>query len=551
MPAVAVVGDPPSPGPRLVDVSAIDRTEPWHVVGLHAARHPLSQDVPLAALLDAERQQWQGGEPVVRLPGGIPIDDSIVALVRAAIDRWRRTGEPLPPEPFSDGVAFRRWLEAPAVPWGPDIGRYWVQWRDLRPEVAAAFPAAEGVGFPAFRHWAESQWFVDGRSAILRTGAGAMRPPWSDVSREPGINLVGYLGYDKSIGDVARRIDDALGAASIAHACLDYHRSGSPRALDPPSTTTELRFDTNLCVINADQIPNLVTDHGEALLPGRRTIGYWFWEVERIPEAFRGAIETVDEIWAGSDFVADAFRAVTDRPVRTVPIPLPEPDVPEMSRGRLGLPEGRFVVLVTFDYLSVAERKNPVGAIEAFMRAFPHPSPDGPVLVVKSLNAHHRPHQAERTALAAAGRDDILLVDRHVTRAEQLAMTRSADVLLSLHRSEGLGLHLMEAMWLGTPTIATRYSGNMQFCTDDNCALVDAGRSVVVAGDGYLPPGAEWAEPDLDQAADALRRMIADDAWRRRLIDGGRSTMESQPSMAETGRLIARICDTARVGGSR
>ena len=206
--------------------------------------------------------------------------------------------------------------------------------------------------------------------------------------------------------------------------------------------------------------------------------------------------------------------------------------------------------LVTFDYLSVAERKNPVGVIEAYRRAVPAPTADGPLLVVKSLNAHLRPHQAEQTALAASGRDDIWLLDRHATRDEQLALTRAADALVSLHRSEGLGLHLMEAMWLGTPTIATRYSGNMLFCTDDNCALIDAGRSAVVAGDGYLPAGAEWAEPDLDQAADAMRRMLTDEVWRVSLIAAGRATMAAQPSLAETGRHIAEICDTARVGGS-
>ncbi|MEZ5298978.1 MAG: glycosyltransferase, partial [Ilumatobacteraceae bacterium] len=444
-----------------------------------------------------------------------------------------------------------RWLEEPGDPWEPDVGRYWVRWHELRPDLGLAFPQPAGRDFPRFREWAESRWYVDGESALVRSGAGAMRPAWSDVSRVPGINLIGYHSYAKSIGDVVRRIGHALDAAGVAHAAIDYHRSGSPRSATPPPTTTDVSFDTNLCVVNADQFPNLAADYGEVLLGGRHTIGYWFWEVEQIPDSFREAIGLVDEIWAGSDFVADAFRAITDTPVRVVPVPVSEPDVPELAREYFGLPDDRFVFLVTFDYLSVAERKNPIGAIEAFRSAFPEQRPDGPMLVVKSLNADRRPQHHERAVIAAAGREDIVLIDRHATRGEQMALTRMADCLVSLHRSEGLGLHLMEAMWLRTATIATRYSGNLQFCTDENCALVDAGRSRVIDGDGYLPSGAVWAEPDLAHAARLMQRMVADEAWRSGLIDAGRAAMEAQPSLAEAGRTIATICETARRGGTR
>ncbi|MEZ5296181.1 MAG: hypothetical protein R2697_07900 [Ilumatobacteraceae bacterium] len=318
----------------------------------------------------------------------------------------------------------------------------------MRPDLGLAFPQPAGRDFPRFREWAESRWYVDGESALVRSGAGAMRPAWSDVSRVPGINLIGYHSYAKSIGDVVRLIGHALDAAGVAP-----RRDRLPPIGQSPFRDATADDDRRL--VRHEPLPRRQrrpvpesrgrlrgsaarrTPHDRLLVLGGR----------RIPDSFREAIGLVDEIWAGSDFVADAFRAITDTPVRVVPVPVSEPDVPELAREYFGLPDDRFVFLVTFDYLSVAERKNPIGAIEAFRSAFPEQRPDGPMLVVKSLNADRRPQHHERAVIAAAGREDIVLIDRHATRGEQMALTRMADCLVSLHRScRGAGLHLMEAI---------------------------------------------------------------------------------------------------------
>src|SRR3954470_14746383 len=116
-----------------------------------------------------------------------------------------------------------------------------------------------------------------------------------------------------------------------------------------------------------------------------------------------------------------------------------------------------------------------------------------------------------------------------------MALVSAADCLVSLHRSEGLGLHLAEAMWLGTPVIATRYSGNLDFMDDDNSLLIDAGLVHVERGEGVYPSTAKWADPDLDHAAAAMRRIANDDPLRHRVAAAGRRTMERQPSLEETG----------------
>jgi glycosyltransferase involved in cell wall biosynthesis len=161
--------------------------------------------------------------------------------------------------------------------------------------------------------------------------------------------------------------------------------------------------------------------------------------------------------------------------------------------------------------------------------------------VVKTMNARQRWPQHQRVQLAAEGRDDIVVWDEHLARADQMAFLRAVDCLVSLHRSEGLGLHLAEAMWLGTPVIATRYSGNLDLMDDDCAVLIDASLVPVKGGEGVYPPEARWADPDLDQAAAAMRRVATDRAFADRLREAGRNRMLAQPSLADTGRHIAAL----------
>jgi glycosyltransferase involved in cell wall biosynthesis len=302
-----------------------------------------------------------------------------------------------------------------------------------------------------------------------------------------------------------------------------------------------LRFDTNLVVINPEQSALFDADYGAVARPGRRTIGFWHWDVEYVPPHVIDATRYVDEIWVVSPFTGDALGAVVGVPVRVVDVGVPEPSPALVAPDGFELGAGRYTFLVTFDHLSLTERKNPIGAIEAYRRAFPEPRPDGPQLIVKSVNASHRWSEHERVRLAAGFRPDIRVVDRRIDRPSQLALIRDVDCLVSLHRSEGLGLHLMEAMWLGTPTIATRYSGNLHFQDDTNAALVDAALVPVTRVEGFFPAAARWADPDLDQAARWMRALASDAGIGAALADAARAKMRTQPTQADAGANIARV----------
>jgi glycosyltransferase involved in cell wall biosynthesis len=538
-------GPPPSDPVGVIDAEALDRDQPWRTrISAAPSRIRLSQHPQFTERLDRVRPQLTGRLRPLVLPGGLRVDASIRSLLAHAIDAWQRGDGDLPPAPYGpDSGAFLRWLETPSPSWGAPVGRYWRDLRTRRADLSAAFPRVDSSDQLRYREWIDTTWRIDGRSPLLRAAVpGGERPAIDDTARNRnGVNVVGYLTFDSSLGDVARRIVSSLEAARVPVASIGYDRTDSPTTTLEVAVSPRAPFATNLVVVNADQFDFLVADHGDTLLRGRHTIAYWFWELETIPPHMVSAIDHVDEIWAGSRFVAEAFARVTDKPVRLMPIPVAEPQPSARTREELGLPDQAFAFLVTFDHFSVVERKNPFGAIEAFCRAFPQPHPGGPVLVVKSINGGRRWDSHERLLLATAHRDDIVVIDAHLDRADQMALLRSCDCLVSLHRSEGLGLHCAEAMWLGRPVVATRYSGNLDFMDDDCAALIDAELVPVEHGEGVYASSARWADPDLDQAAAWMRRLVDEPALAAHLGAAGRAKMERQPTAADTGRRIARL----------
>ena len=160
--------------------------------------------------------------------------------------------------------------------------------------------------------------------------------------------------------------------------------------------------------------------------------------------------------------------------------------------------------LFTFDFFSVAKRKNPIGVIDAYRRAFPYVGDT--VLVMKTINGHHRLNELEKLRWHARKRTDIVIIDEYISQDQVAGLMSSADAYVSLHRSEGLGLTMAEAMLLGKPVIATNYSGNIDFMNEENSLLIPWKRSKVGPGADSYSPNAYWAETRLEHAAMAMQR---------------------------------------------
>ncbi|TDT17287.1 GT2 family glycosyltransferase [Ilumatobacter fluminis] len=394
------------------------------------------------------------------------------------------------------------------------------------------------------------RWLERARSSTpsLRDRSRRTGPDPMATRPTTGVNVVGYHHISSGLGDAARSFTACLRAAGADVLEIDNDVSQSPRRHAARTVTGPLH-DTTVAFVTAFEFADFCERHPELVGPGRRMIGYWFWELSTVPPLHAEAMRLADEVWTPTTFVRDAYGSVADpdRPVRLMPIPLPrpEPDAAATSRWRAELGDA-FAYLVSFDYLSIPERKNPHAAIAAFRSAFPDREDDSVRLVVKTINRERRPDDAAAIEALAAGDDRIVFVDCHLDENDHHGLIAAVDCLVSPHRSEGLGLQPALAMWFRTPVVATRYGGVVDYLDDDNAWLCGYTEVGVDAGEGIYPQGAPWADVDVDELAEQLRRVRADDGRRAQVVEAAHARIAAEPEPAEFGRRYLEALRTLR-----
>jgi glycosyltransferase involved in cell wall biosynthesis len=353
-------------------------------------------------------------------------------------------------------------------------------------------------------------------SALMRHGL--MRRP---VHPRPGpVCVVGFHGSVLGIGEAARAFSAALRAAGAEVADWDISALfGHDLKLDGGHAPKPPREATSMVLfLNPRELVQLVAMVGGGPFAGRFCVGCWAWELETVPPSWEAALRYVDEVWAPSRFVAHAVADIRPSilPVRVLPHPLfPSPAQPD--RAAFGLPEDAVVVLTALDIRSGFARKNPVAAVRAFRAA--HRMAPGPALMLcKVASAAGAPEQFAALKAEIGGAGDIRLMDEWLTGAQMAALTASADIVLSLHRSEGFGLLPAQAMLARKAVVATGWSGNLEYMTGEHSALVDY-RLIPVHDPQGLYDHGRWAEPDIDQAAVKLAALMSDPQARRALGD--------------------------------
>jgi glycosyltransferase involved in cell wall biosynthesis len=331
-------------------------------------------------------------------------------------------------------------------------------------------------------------------------GAAAARP----------VCVVGLLSTPTGIGEGARLCGRAL--SSLGHEVLSVDISEILQGTKPesaPPPPLELGGGTVILHFNPDNLASVLTLLGRRRLRGKRIVGYWAWELPRIPEHWLPAFREVDEVWTPSRFVADAVRPFTDKPVHVVPHPVAQGHPGQARRSHFGFGD-EFVVLVMFSFASSFPRKNPLAAIEAFRRAF-GASADR-LLILKISDAADFPEEMQELLAAVGEAPNIRIEERRLDDRERLDLIASADAFLSPHRAEGFGLVMAEAMMAGVAVVATGWSGNMDFM-DEASALLLPFRMIPASDNRSVYDSGEcWADPDVDAAAAHLRALAADPA---------------------------------------
>lgn len=515
---------------------------------------------------DTSRRRDVGGT----LANGLIFDERLQALYVSGQALGQNLGDPLSP---AGTATFMDWLRGPAPRGGTHGVNRYVYQRVMRerPDVVAVYRDLNAGGGPGLVNWCHSsgatemgipdelmpapvppgQALAADQAPAASPGADGAGPrslraasPDETKDQTLGVRVSGYLGHVLGLGAAARGYAQALDSAGVplstVTTSLDHLRPAIELTPEYGMQTHEdlvheAGHAFELICVNPDELPEFVERVGQSYFQGTR-IGVWGWETNRIPDRWRDAFALVNEIWVYSRFVAGNLAAATDVPVVALPPPVLAPR-PPVQPNRLGLSDD-FLFLFVFDYSSTVQRKNPVGLIEAFRHAF---APgEGPQLLIKTINAPLLPLAEEEVLWAADGREDIHVIDRSLTPLERDSLMAGCDCYVSLHRSEGFGLTLAEAMAIGKPVIGTAYSGNVDFMTAENSFLVDYALTRVGADVQIYPADGEWAEPDTEHAARLMRQVYDDPEHAARIGAQARKDIAGWLSPATTGAAMRR-----------
>ncbi len=349
-------------------------------------------------------------------------------------------------------------------------------------------------------------WLLDNRSDALARHLG------TDASVVEPICVAGLLSSSVGMAEGARLCLNALTQLGYRIRNLDLSDIFNRHDLleiELPNCPIEPGAGTLIVHLNPPMMPLGLLAIGRRVLAGKRIIGYWAWELLCIPPDWRQGLRYVDEIWVPSQFVAAAIRPFTEKPITVVPHPVAIATSGHRRRKDFAIPNRCFAALTIFHMDSCFERKNPLAAVRAFRIAFGD-NPDA-LLIVKVTLGSTESGLMQQLHHAIAGASNIRLIDAMFTDQDTLDLIASVDVLVSLHRAEGFGLAMAQAMLSGTAVVATNWSGNLDFMTADSAALVSCGMIPVSDPQGrYTQTDQKWADPDVSEAAAALSRLAAD-----------------------------------------
>lgn len=331
--------------------------------------------------------------------------------------------------------------------------------------------------------------------------------PFEPEKYANGVNLIGNIRLDSGLGQSCRLVAHELEDSRVPFLVYEHHIS---ETLSMKDTTCdyliedELKYGVNLLHINAQEFAISYMQLGRKVWDYHYNIAFWLWELEEFPEEWNGCIDVLDEIWTPAEFVSEAIRKRTDKPVVTIPYHVEAPIDEKYDRKYFGLPENQFLFLMMYDSGSMMERKNPLGVLRAFKKAFDRD--EQRVGLVIKLNGNNEQDIAKIRSYLD-GYTNVYFMTETLSKVEVNSLIADMDVLVSMHRAEGFGLVMAEAMLNGVPCIATNWSANTEFMNSDVACMLDYELVELQHEIGPYKKGSKWAEPCVEQAAMYMRKL--------------------------------------------
>ncbi|WMC91697.1 glycosyltransferase family 4 protein [Kineothrix sp. MB12-C1] len=343
--------------------------------------------------------------------------------------------------------------------------------------------------------------------------------PYRQGYYQQGINLIGDVQAETGLGQSMRILAGMIEKSEIPFEIKQTNLHGNLEHNDNAwahKLVENVKYDVNII----HWIPETwAADYNEAdnsLFDYRYNIAYWLWELEDFPDRWLPGIQTVDEIWTPSEFISNSIRKKTDKPVITIPYAIEVKKEGYLDRKYFSLPEDKLLFLTMYDFISISERKNPEAVIDAYMKAFPvgdfHVENDTVGIVIKVNHAEEKKLVELKDKLK--NYKNVYFITKNLTRLEVDSLLNMCDILVSLHRSEGFGLPLAEAMALGKPVIATNWSASIEFMNEENACLVDYKLIKLKKTIGPYEKGNYWADADTSHAAYYMKKLWEDKEYR-------------------------------------
>lgn len=376
-----------------------------------------------------------------------------------------------------------------------------------RPDLARTFPnrAALDGDIATVVNWLRLQRLPGLDSAWERLLGVEIR---DGLPARIGVNVLGFFRYPSGLQQAATVLVRGLEEVGVRTEIRDIPTRNARDRRKRTGFTGLERFP--ISILNAGLDTSCFEAYRDAGLhrrPDAYRIAVWWWELSRLPADWLDRGRDVYEIWAPTRFIEESLQSL-NCPIHLMPPSVELPIFEAKPKSAFGLAADKFTFLFAFDMNSRMARKNPLGLIRAFRLAFEAGQPVELAIKVSQQESHWPEQWRElRRAAAEAG---VKLIERGMPHGELLALMNAADAYVSMHRSEGFGLTMAEAMLMGKPTVATAYSGNVDFMTPDNSYLIDYSLVPITAAEVKAPPGAVWAEPSVEHAAQILRAIVDD-----------------------------------------